>query len=104
MSAKLVCATDVFSIDPNLWNCDGRFRPTGEEHAMRTLARRSLVVLRDISAGTVFDESNLGLRRPGSGLPPEWLGNAMGMRATRDLASGTPLGLGDLETGESSHG
>ena len=37
---------------------------------MRILARRSIVALKSIAPGETLDQTNIGLRRPGDGLPP----------------------------------
>ena len=60
-----------------LWEKDINI-PTPNEFKNRSVARKSLVALRDIAKGEVFNESNLGLKRPGSGISGiyywEWLG------------------------------
>ncbi|MGB2870029.1 MAG: N-acetylneuraminate synthase family protein [Bacteroidota bacterium] len=75
---------------------DGIVRPTAAEENMRGVARRSVVALREIREGEVLDASNIGLRRPGSGLPPELFSRILGMRASRVLAKGQTLTLGDF--------
>jgi N-acetylneuraminate synthase len=56
----------------------GQKLPTSAEYPNRAIARKSLVALKNISAGEVFTTENLGLKRPGSGIPAvsywEWLG------------------------------
>lgn len=71
-------------------------RPTNAEKEMRFIARRSVLALRDINMGDVFDESNIGLRRPGGGLPPTMLGEIFGLKATRSILLGEKLNLGDM--------
>lgn len=71
-------------------------RPTAAELDMRPIARRSVVALRDMAAGERFDETNIGLRRPGTGLAPQWLETVLGRHAARPLVKGQPLQLGDL--------
>jgi sialic acid synthase SpsE len=72
-------------------------RPTGAEIDMRRLARRSVVALRDIAVGEPYTEQNLGLRRPGDGLPPKMIESAWGRNARRAIAKGQQLTLGDIE-------
>jgi len=74
-------------------------RPTQAEGAMRVLARRSIVALRDIDVGEILDASNVGLRRPGNGLPPQLFEQVLGQRAVRGIASGELLKLGDFSGG-----
>jgi N,N'-diacetyllegionaminate synthase len=71
-------------------------KPTKPELAMRTLARRSLIALRAISQGSEFTAENVGLRRPGNGLPPSFFDQVLGNRAARDIAAGALLTLGDV--------
>jgi sialic acid synthase SpsE len=71
-------------------------RPTEQELAMRTLARRSIVALKDIAAGEILDDGNLGLRRPGDGLPPSAWDLLVGKRAARTLAKGAQIQIGDV--------
>jgi N,N'-diacetyllegionaminate synthase len=62
------------------------------------VARRSVVALRNITQGDVLDKTNVGLRRPGSGLPPDMIGRVLGLLATRDIKRGERLTLGDMRT------
>jgi pseudaminic acid synthase len=55
--------------------------------------RRSLYVAQDVKAGEPFTPLNLRAIRPGAGLPPKYLDQALGALATRDLPKGTPLAL-----------
>jgi N-acetylneuraminate synthase len=69
---------------------DVRYAVTPTETASRVF-RRSLFVVADIKAGELFTEHNVRSIRPGYGLPPKYLGDVIGRRATRDIVSGTPL-------------
>jgi N,N'-diacetyllegionaminate synthase len=60
-----------------------------EREEMYTLARRSLIVTRDLPAGTVLDESMITRKRPGYGIPPKHL----------ELVLGRPLKV-DVEEDE----
>lgn len=71
-------------------------RPTPAEAAMRLLARRSVVAIKDIAAGEPLGEGNVGLRRPGGGLPPNMLGQVLGLTATRGIRRGETLQIGDM--------
>lgn len=72
-------------------------RPTHAEQNMRTLARRSVVALRDISIGEKLDSINIGLRRPGNGLSPAVIDKLIGLAATRDIKRGEMLSFGDMQ-------
>jgi len=71
-------------------------KATKAELAMRTLARRSLVALQAISRGSELTVENVGLRRPGNGLPPSFFDHLLGNRAARDISAGDLLTLGDI--------
>jgi N-acetylneuraminate synthase len=66
------------------------YEPTPDEIAERR-CRRSLFVVEDVKAGDVFTENNVRSIRPGYGLPPKYLPDVLGRRATRDIMRGTPL-------------
>lgn len=72
-------------------------QPTSSEREMRKLAYRSITTLRAICAGEVLDDTNIGLRRPGTGIKPvEWK-NVIGKRALHDIANGKQLKWEDIE-------
>jgi len=72
-------------------------RPTPQELDMRTLARRSIVALRDIRANEKLTDENVGLRRPGNGLPPHLLGTVVGRKSLVEIPKGSLLGWGDFK-------
>lgn len=71
-------------------------RPTNAEFEMRKMARRSLVALTAIIKGEQLTLNNVGARRPGHGLPPSFLDQVVGAVASRDIAAGDLLSLGDV--------
>lgn len=66
------------------------------EAPARANARRSIVLERDVSAGTTLAAEDLGFKRPGTGIPPFELDRVIGMRARSDLPRGTVLTYDDL--------
>ena len=74
-------------------------KPTNQEEKMKILARRSIFVIKDIDVGEKYTHTNLGLRRPGNGLPPKQLENIIGKKATKKILKGTLLRDGDYENG-----
>jgi N-acetylneuraminate synthase len=60
--------------------------PVAAERDTAAVARKSLVALTDISAGTPFSETNLGVKRPGTGVSPLEFWRYLGQTAARDYA------------------
>ena len=52
---------------------------------------RSLFVVKEIKAGEVLTEKNIRSIRPGYGLPPKYLKEILGKRATQDIKKGIAL-------------
>ena len=73
-------------------------KPTDAEIENRTTMRRSIFVLRDIHRGERFTEDNIGLRRPGGGLPPVTFEEALNYRSRSELKKGSMLKLTDFNT------
>ena len=71
-------------------------RPTTAERQMRVLARRSVVALHDIEIGEILTGENVGLRRPGNGLPPMLFDQVLGRKAAGKIVKGSLLKLGDF--------
>ena len=61
------------------------------EEPARKNARRSLVALTAIPAGTVIEERHLTFKRPASGISPRRHDEVLGMKARRDIAEDTVL-------------
>lgn len=59
--------------------------PLPGELEIAKVARKSIVALKDIGKGEVLTAENIGIRRPGEGLPPKYIGQFLGKRAARDI-------------------
>ena len=70
---------------------DGRKVPAAEEIANRSVARRSLVTTEPVRSGERFSEANLGVKRPGDGIPPIEYWAYLGKKADRDYAANEAL-------------
>ncbi len=57
------------------------------ERQMRTGFRRSLVTSRAMKAGDVITETDLGVKRPGTGISPDDIKEIIGRRVARDIAA-----------------
>jgi len=65
----------------------GEKQPSTVEMNTRIVARKSLVALRPIAPGEIFSAENLGMKRPGGGVPPMALWTYLGKPAPRGYAS-----------------
>ena len=94
---------DYFSMEPNefkdMVDCiriiesaigNISYGPTKSEN-IGVKNRRSLFVVKDIRKGEVISHDNVRSIRPGHGLEPKYIDDALGMKAKRDLSKGTPL-------------
>lgn len=75
---------------------DGRKRPMPCEMNTRVVARRSIVAARAISAGTRLSQSDLALKRPGTGLASEHLSSVIGRVTVRPLSRDEMIDWGVL--------
>ena len=62
-----------------------------QQEAESRVFRKSLFVVKDVKAGEAFTDENVRSIRPGYGLHPRYLKDALGRYATRDIKRGTPL-------------
>jgi len=76
---------------------DGVKRPQPSELDTASVARRSLVAVRDLAAGERLSAEVLTAKRPGGGLAPARLFELSGRVLRRPLAADAPLSLDDLE-------
>ena len=68
------------------------------ERPARANARRSIVLERDSGRRPrASAPTDLGFKRPGTGIPPFEVDRVIGRRARRDLAEGTVLSESDIE-------
>jgi sialic acid synthase SpsE len=72
-------------------------KPTRKELDMRKLARRSIVVIKDIKEGEIFTKYNIGLRRAGEGLQPSDLIKIINRSSNKNLKESSLLGFNDVQ-------
>jgi len=56
--------------------------------------KRSLFITENVKAGEVLTQQNVRSIRPGCGLPPKYLKDALGKKAKKSIKKGTPLNWG----------
>jgi pseudaminic acid synthase len=62
-----------------------------EREAVARAYRRSLFVVKEVRQGETFSEENVRSIRPANGLPPKFLRQVLGRKATRDIVAGSAL-------------
>ena len=67
------------------------------ECEQRLKMRRSLIALRDLPVGTVIQESDLGAKRPGDGIPPDKSELIIGKKLNKDIKAEYLIYLTDIE-------
>ena len=76
---------------------DGIKRPAQDELELMKVARRSLVAARDIRAGEVVKESDIVIKRPGTGILPRFKEIVIGIRPMRDIKKEEPFNWEDFK-------
>ena len=76
---------------------DGIKKPASSEIPIKDVARKSLVAIQDIKAGTMLEESMIGIKRPGTGIPPRFLSEIIGRRIKVDIKNDALLHWDMLE-------
>ncbi|MCX6112255.1 MAG: N-acetylneuraminate synthase family protein, partial [Proteobacteria bacterium] len=64
---------------------DGIKKPSKSELKNKGIARKSIVALVNIKKGEVFSETNLTVKRPGTGISPMTWDNVIGTIAKKDF-------------------
>ena len=75
----------------------GRKEPAPREADTAAVARKSLVVARDIPAGTILTNDSIVILRPGTGLAPDMKPGVVGRTTRKKILAGTLLTLEMLE-------
>jgi pseudaminic acid synthase len=74
------------------WEARGRIDYSRKpSEAQNLIFRRSLYAVADIAEGEIFSDKNVRSIRPGYGLPPKFLPDVHGRKATRTIERGTPF-------------
>ena len=72
-------------------------QPTQKEDKMKILSRRSIMTIKEIKKGEILSAKNIGFRRPGNGLSPNFMDKILGLKATRNIKRGTLIAFGDFK-------
>ena len=68
-------------------------KPTKSEEVLKITARRSIFAISEIKEGDEFSMKNIGLRRPGNGLTPEYFEMVLGRKSTKYFKKGELIQL-----------
>ncbi|MCM1307113.1 MAG: N-acetylneuraminate synthase [Butyrivibrio sp.] len=75
---------------------DGKKKPTPKERVMMRQVRRSILASRDLAAGTVLTEEMLCVKRPGTGIAPDFIDIVTGRSLKRNIAKEEPITWEDV--------
>lgn len=70
--------------------------PTPSESKNLIIARRSIHLLCDVQEGTILNESNLIMKRPGNGMSPILINNVLGKKTNKKLSKDHMLTFDDI--------
>ena len=76
---------------------DGLKKCEDEEREMSKVSRKSIVLLKDIKENEVFSNSNITLKRPGTGLESKYLDYFLGRRVAKNIKKDTLLRFSDIK-------
>ena len=70
---------------------DGIKKPNKSEIEIMKVARRSLITTRDIRVGEIIKESDIAIKRPGTGILPKFKEIVIGMKLINDIRQDEPF-------------
>ncbi len=76
---------------------NGIKRPADSEKSTRVNNRKSLVITRPIAKGERLGRDDIGIKRPGYGIPPKYYEQTLGRQVSRDLDHDEVLTWEDLQ-------
>lgn len=71
-------------------------KPHASERTVTDIARKSVVTVKAVRKGERFTTENLGIKRPGTGIPPARYLDILGKRAKKDIDADTLIRRGDF--------
>jgi len=71
-------------------------KPTASEKKYILIVRKSVISLTNIKKGGKFTKDNIGIKRPGNGLPPRILFNLLGKKAKRNIRADSLVRKADV--------
>jgi N-acetylneuraminate synthase/N,N'-diacetyllegionaminate synthase len=75
---------------------DGIKRPTDKEKENIYGMKRSLVVIEDMTVGTILEAKHVGYKRPMNGLHPNMISKILGKKLAKDLKKDEPINFDSI--------
>lgn len=76
---------------------DGVKRPVKNEENTREVARKSLVARKEIKSGNTISPDDIEIKRPGTGILPEFKDKVVGMKTISDIAADSIIRWEDIK-------
>lgn len=76
---------------------DGIRRFSKNEEEIKKIARKSIILNKNICKGTIIKKDMLSIKRPGFGIAPKYLNQIIGKKATKNLDANSILKWSDIE-------
>jgi N-acetylneuraminate synthase len=70
---------------------DGIKRPNKSEIEIMKVVRKTLVAARNIRKGEIIEETDITIKRAGTGIPPKFMDIIVGMKINKDIEKDTPF-------------
>jgi len=70
---------------------DGIKRPNKSEVEIMKVVRKTLVAARNIRKGEIIEETDITIKRAGTGIPPKFMDIIVGMKINKDIEKDTPF-------------
>jgi N-acetylneuraminate synthase len=88
--------TSIRNVEQSLGT--GIKKPTKSEEENKKTVRKSLIANQKISCGEILTREKIKIKRPGTGLSPEFLNIVLGMEVKREISADNPLSWEDLKS------
>jgi len=71
--------------------------PSENEMKIAQIARKSIVTIKNLQKGETLNNKNIGIKRPGYGIPPKFFDNIIGKKAKKKIPTDSILSWEDIE-------
>ena len=67
------------------------------EKEISKIARKSVVTLKDLKKGDIISKGDIGIKRPGNGIPPKFLHAIIGKKTLKDIPKDSVISWEDIK-------